>query len=55
MPRLNTSNYNRANDMVAVWQPTPKTADVTVTQITGYVRSRPHSPESVIFPYFWHS
>ena len=31
------SNYNRAND-VAVWQPTPKTADVTLTTITGYVR-----------------
>ena len=31
----NTSTYNRAND-VAVWQPTPKTADVT--KIAGYVR-----------------
>ena len=34
-----TSNYNRAND-VAVWEPTPKTADVTVTKIAGYVRVR---------------
>ena len=25
---------------VAVWQPTPKTADVTVTKIAGYVRVR---------------
>ena len=33
------SNYNRAND-VAVWQPTPKTADVPVTKIAGYVRAR---------------
>ena len=33
------SNYNRAND-VAVWQATPKTADVTVTEIAGYVRIR---------------
>ena len=23
-----------------VWQPTPKTADVTVTKIAGYVRVR---------------
>ena len=31
------SNYNRANDVaVCVWQPTPKTADVT--KIAGYVR-----------------
>ena len=32
---------NRANDMSmwpCVWQPTPKTADVTVTKIAGYVR-----------------
>ena len=25
---------------VCVWQPTPKTADVTVTKIAGYVRVR---------------
>ncbi len=38
-----TSNYNRANDVAVcpcVWQPTPKTADVTVTNIAGYVRVR---------------
>ena len=37
------SNYNRANDVAVwpcVWQPTPKTADVTVTKIAGYVRVR---------------
>ena len=33
------SNYNRAND-VAGWQPTPTTADVTITKIAGYVRVR---------------
>ena len=33
------SNYNRAND-VAVWQPTPTMADVTITKIAGYVRVR---------------
>ena len=32
-----------------VWKSTPITADVTV------VVSRPHSHESVIFSYFWHS
>ena len=30
-----------------MWQPTPKTADVTVTKIAGC--SRPYSHESVIF------
>ena len=25
---------------LAVWQPTPRTADVTVTKIAGYVRVR---------------
>ena len=42
-----SSNYNRANDVavwpsgrVAIWQPTPTTADVTVTKIAGYVRVR---------------
>ena len=25
---------------VCVWQPTPRTADVTVTKIAGYVRVR---------------
>ena len=47
------SNYNRTNDVcvrVCVWQPTPKTADVTVTKIAGYVRVRIH--ESVIFLVF---
>ena len=41
------SNYNRANDVavcpcvrVCVWQPTPKTAGVTVTKIAGYVSVR---------------
>ena len=39
------SNYNRANDVAVcvagcVMQPTPKTADVTVTKIAGYVRVR---------------
>ena len=27
-------------DRVSVWQPTPRTADVTVTKIAGYVRVR---------------
>ena len=38
-----TSNHNRANDVAVwprVWQPTPRTADVTVTKIAGYVRVR---------------
>ena len=37
------SNYNRANGVAVcacVWQPTPRTADVTVTKIAGYVRVR---------------
>ena len=37
------SNYNRANGVAVcacVWQPTHKTADVTVTKIAGYVRVR---------------
>ena len=47
------SNYNRANDVVVcvavcVGQPTPKTADVTITKIAGYF-SCPHPRESVIF------
>ena len=33
------SNYNRAN-VVTVWQPTHRMADVTVTKIAGYVRVR---------------
>ena len=33
----NQSNYNRAND-AAGWQPTPTTADVTITKIARYVR-----------------
>ena len=33
------SKYNRVND-VCVWDPTPRTADVTVTKIAGYVRAR---------------
>ena len=33
------SNYNRTNDE-AGWQPTPITADVTGTNIAGYVRVR---------------
>ena len=40
---VTTSNYNRANDVAVyagVWQHTPKTADVTVTEIAGYVRVR---------------
>ncbi len=37
------SNYNRANDVAGrlsacVWQPTTKTADVTVTKIAVYVQ-----------------
>ena len=47
------SNYNRAND-VAVWQPTPKTADVTITKIAGYVRVR-ILMNLWFCPYFWHS
>ena len=35
---------------VAVWQPTPRTADVI-----RRLCSRPDSHESVIFSYFWHS
>ena len=34
-----------------VWQPTPRTADVTVTKIVGYVRVR-ISHESVFFCIF---
>ena len=39
---VHQSNYNRADDVadVAEWQPTPKTADVTVIKIAGYVRVR---------------
>ena len=37
-----------------MWIPTPTTADVTDTKI-GRLRSRPHSDDSVIFSYFWHS
>ena len=43
------SNYNRPNDVAVwpcVWQPTPKTADVTVIK---RLCSRPHSHELVIF------
>ena len=47
------SNYNRAND-VCVWQPTPKTADVTVTKIAGYVRVRILMNRR-FFRIFWHS
>ena len=36
-----SSNYNRASRVcVCVWQPTPRTADVTVTKIAVYVRVR---------------
>ena len=38
---VSNGEHNRANDVAAwpcVWQPTPKTADVTVTKILGYVR-----------------
>ena len=37
------SKYNRANDVtvcVCVWQTTPRTAEITVTKIAGYVRVR---------------
>ena len=36
---MSPSNYNRANTP-CVWQPTPTIADVTVTNIAGYVRVR---------------
>ena len=48
------SSYNRDNGVgvadVAVCQPTPRTADVTVTKIAGYVRVCMN--ESVIFLVF---
>ena len=53
----NTSNYNQANDVAmwpCVWQPTPKTADVTVTKIAGYVRVC-ILMNQWFFSYFWHS
>ena len=37
-PLYNISNYNRANDVaggVALWQPIPRTADVTVNKMAG--------------------
>ena len=37
------ASYNRASGVAVcacVWQPTPRTADVTVTKIAGYVRVR---------------
>ena len=51
----NQYNYNRAtgND-VCVWQSIPRTADVTVTKIAGYVRVR-ILINRWYFPYFWHS
>ena len=42
-PNVNKSNHNRANDVavcVCVCQPTPRTADVTITKMAGYVRVR---------------
>ena len=48
------SNYNRANDVAGEWQPTPKTADVTVTKIAGYVRVCILT-NRWFFSYFWHS
>ena len=45
---MSSPNYNRAND-VAMRQPTPKTADVTVTKIADLLCSRLHSHESVHF------
>ena len=48
------SNYNRAND-VAGRQPTPTTADVTVTKIAGYIRVRILMNRWFFLSYFWHS
>ena len=39
---------------LAVWQPTPITADVTVTKIAGYVHVR-ILMNRCFFSYFWHS
>ena len=38
-----------------VWQPTPKTADVTVTKVAGYVRVRIVMNRWFFPSYSWHS
>ena len=50
-----SSNYNRANGVaVCVWQPTIRTADVTVTK-SPVMFAFEFSRIGNLFAYFWHS